>query len=334
MIRVLASLAAIALLMAGCRSQPPAPAVDRSTSSAARAAAPSLGGPGYYTVRKGDTLYRIALEHGQDYRDVVAWNNITNADVIKEGQVLRVAAPGATPVTAGEAVVAEPVVTTPMVESRALDAPGKVVTAAPSPAAAATPPPVAGDGVKREPRGGKEPYSEEAYTRLSRAGETVPKPQVVAVDAKPEPKTEVQPAARPEAKPEPKPEPAAAGPDDVAWQWPSSGKVISSFSDSGNKGIDFAGKAGDSVVAAADGKVVYVGTGIRGFGQLLIVKHNATFLSAYAHNRKILVAEGQQVTRGQKVAEMGNTDSESVKLHFEIRKQGKPTDPVAFLPKR
>jgi len=333
MIRVLVPLA-IAVAMAGCKSQPPAPAVDRSTSSVARPAAPTVGGPGYYTVRKGDTLYRIALEHGQDYRDVVTWNNITNANAIKEGQVLRVAPPGATPVTAGEAVVAEPVVTTSVVESRPLDAPSKVVTVTPAPVAAGMPPPVSGDGVKREPRGGKEPYSDEAYARLNRAGETVPKPPAVAVDAKPEPKPEVKPEPKPEAKPEPKPEPAAAGPDDVAWQWPSSGKVISSFSDSGNKGIDLGGKAGDPVVAAADGKVVYVGTGIRGFGQLLIVKHNATYLSAYAHNRKILVAEGQQVSRGQKVAEMGNTDSENVKLHFEIRKQGKPTDPVAFLPKR
>ena len=126
----------------------------------------------------------------------------------------------------------------------------------------------------------------------------------------------------------------ATGPGDVAWQWPSSGKVIQPFSESGNKGIDFAGKSGDPIQAAAAGKVVYVGTGIRGFGQLLIVKHNATFLSAYAHNRKILVAEGQQVTRGQKVAEMGNTDSDMVKLHFEIRKQGKPIDPTEYLPKR
>lgn len=329
MIRVLAPLA-IALVMAGCKSQPPAPAVDRSTSSVARPAAPPVGGPGYYTVRRGDTLYRIALEHGQDYKDVIAWNNITNPDVIKEGQVLRVAPPGATPVAAGDAVVAQPVVTTPVVESRPLDTPGKVTPGTPAPIAASTP----GDGLKREPRGGKEPYSDEAYARLNRPGETVAKAPVVAVDPKPEPKPEVQAEAKPEAKPEPRPETAAAGPDDVAWQWPSSGKLISSFSDSGNKGIDFGGKAGDPVAAAADGKVVYVGTGIRGFGQLLIVKHNATFLSAYAHNRKILVAEGQQVTRGQKVAEMGNTDSENVKLHFEIRKQGKPTDPVAFLPKR
>ena len=309
------TLAVSALLIAGCMTQPPAPTVDRSASP--RPAAPVAGGPGYYTVKKGDTLYRIALEHGQDYKDVVAWNNITNANAIKEGQVLRVA-----PMVAagGEAVVAQPVVTVPAVESRPLDGPG---SAADAPSAASA------SGVKREPRGGKEPYSDEAYTRLSRAGETAAKPPVVAVDPKPDPKPEVKPDVKPEAEPA-----AAAGPDDVAWQWPSSGKVILPFTEMGNKGVDIGGKPGDPVLAAADGKVVYVGTGIRGFGQLLIVKHNATFLSAYAHNRKMLVSEGQQVTRGQKIAEMGNTDSDIVKLHFEIRKQGKPIDPLVYLPKR
>ena len=308
MIRVL-TLAASALLIAGCMTQPAAPIVDRSTSSAVRPAVPAAGGAGYYTVKKGDTLYRIALEHGQEYKDVAAWNNITSPGSIKEGQVLRVAPPGAAPSVAG-GVVAQPVGTGSVVESRPLDGSGAM--------------PVAGDGVTREPRGGKEPYSDEAYTRLARAGESAATPAVVAVASKPEPKPEVKP----------EPEPVATGPDDVAWQWPSSGKVIQPFNESGNKGIDFAGKSGDPVVAAAAGKVVYVGTGIRGFGQLLIVKHNATFLSAYAHNRKILVSEGQQVTRGQKVAEMGNTDSDMVKLHFEIRKQGKPIDPTDYLPKR
>jgi lipoprotein NlpD len=319
-------LAVSAIFVAGCMSQPPAPTVDRSTSSQARASAPAGSGAGYYTVKKGDTLYRIALENGQDYRDVVVWNSITNPNSIKEGQVLRIAPPGAAPAVAGGAVVAQPVVTTPQVESRPLDAPGK---SASFPAAAAA----LAEGVKREPRGGKEPYSDEAYARLNKTGDVAAKAPVAApAEAATAPRVDAKSEAKPEARPEP--EPAAAGPDDVAWQWPSSGKVISPFSEAGNKGIDFAGKSGDSVLAAADGKVVYVGTGIRGFGQLLIVKHNATFLSAYAHNRKILVAEGQQVTRGQKIAEMGNTDSDMVKLHFEIRKQGKPTDPLAFLPKR
>ena len=111
-------------------------------------------------------------------------------------------------------------------------------------------------------------------------------------------------------------------------------KVMAPYSDSGNKGLDFGGKAGDSVLAAGDGKVVYAGSGLRGYGELVIIKHNGTFLSAYAHNRKILVKEGQAVSRGQKVAEMGSTDTDTVKLHFEIRKQGKPVDPAQYLPKR
>lgn len=324
MIRLLVPLVS-SLVLAGCMSQPPAPIVDRSSSAQSRASGPAVpAGPGSYTVKRGDTLYRIALEHGQDYKDIAAWNNITNPGSIREGQVLRVAPPGATPAAGAGAVVAQPVVTAPVVETQALDAPGKPVAAPASVPSAPAP-----EGLKREPRGGKEPYSDEAYARLNRVGETPPKPVPVAVDPKKEAKTETPP----EAKPEPKPEPAA-GPDDVTWQWPSTGKVTNGYSDAGNKGFDFGGKAGDPVLAAADGKVVYAGAGLRGYGELVIVKHNATFLSAYAHNRKILVKEGQQVTRGQKIAEMGNTDSESVKLHFEIRKQGKPIDPALYLPKR
>ena len=326
MIRVFAPLVS-AMLLAGCVSQPPAPTVDRSSGQMRPSAAATPSGPGYYTVKRGDTLYRIALEHGQDYKDVAAWNSITNPGSIREGQVLRVAPPGSAPAAAGGPVVAQPVVTAPVVETQSLDAPvpGKVASTP------ATAPTTSSDGLKREPRGGKEPYSDEAYARLNRAGDTAPKTTLAAVDPKPEAKTEPPP----EVKPEPRAEPAApTGPDDVAWQWPSSGKVTNGYSDGGNKGLDFGGKAGDPVLAAAEGKVVYAGAGLRGYGELVIVKHNPTFLSAYAHNRKILVKEGQQVTRGQKIAEMGNTDSESVKLHFEIRKQGKPIDPSLYLPKR
>ncbi len=331
MIRLFAPLVS-ALVLAGCMSQPPAPIVDRSSSAQPRASAPAApSGPGYYTVKRGDTLYRIALDHGQDYKDIAAWNNITNPGAIREGQVLRVVPPGAvTAAASGGAVVAQPVVTAPVVETQALDAPGKVASAPAAAPASAGPAP---EGLKREPRGGKEPYSDEAYARLNRSGDTPPKPAPVAVDPKSEAKTEKPPEAKPEPKPESKPE-VAAGPDDVNWQWPSTGKVINGYSEAGNKGLDFGGKAGDPVLAASDGKVVYAGSGLRGYGELVIVKHNATFLSAYAHNRKILVKEGQQVTKGQKIAEMGNTDSETVKLHFEIRKQGKPIDPMLYLPKR
>ncbi|NJD25581.1 MAG: LysM peptidoglycan-binding domain-containing protein [Betaproteobacteria bacterium] len=316
----------IALFAAACSTQQPAPTVDRSTTQAPRppaAATPAPGSAGTYVVKRGDTLYRIALENGQDYRDIAAWNNISNPASIREGQVLRVTPPGAPASQAGGPVVAQPVVTTPAVEARPLDA-------APASSAADS------AGLKREPRGGKEPYSDEAYARLNRTAE--PARTAAAVDAgseakSPTPPVTPAPAAAP-AEPKPEPAPAAAGPDDVVWAWPAAARLIAPFSESGNKGIDLAGKAGDPVLAAADGKVAYVGTGIRGLGELVIVKHNATFLSAYAHNRKILVKEGQQVTRGQKIAEMGNTDSDTVKLHFEIRRQGKPVDPMQFLPKR
>ena len=116
--------------------------------------------------------------------------------------------------------------------------------------------------------------------------------------------------------------------------WPANGKLLGTFSEGGNKGIDINGKAGDPVLAAGAGKVVYSGTGLRGYGKLGIVKHNNTYLTAYAHNQNLLVKEGQSVTKGQKIAEMGNTDADQVKLHFEIRRQGKPIDPLKQLPQR
>lgn len=299
------------LLLAGCFSQQPAPAVDRNSKVQSRTAATQqLSGPGYYTVKRGDTLYRIALDQGQAYMDIVAWNNIANPSAIREGQVLRIAPPGAE--ENGGSVVARPIDSGTAIESRSLDQP----SAAPSAVMGL------GGAVKREPRVGKEPYSDEAYARLNSNGEAAAKPAETRIEAKPEP-------AVPPVVP-----PVASGPDDVPWLWPSAGKLTAPFSEAGNKGLDFAGKAGDPVLAAGDGKVVYAGAGLRGYGELVIVKHNATFLSAYAHNRKILVKEGQQVSRGQKIAEMGNTDADSVKLHFEIRKQGKPVDPAQYLPKR
>lgn len=302
MIRVIASVLT-SLLLAGCISQQPVPAVDRSGATSRSSAQAS--GPGYYTVKRGDTLYRIAQEHGQDHRDIIAWNNIVNPAAIKEGQILRVAPPAKSD---AETAISKPVETGSGVETRPLDQP---VIAGGSAAAS--------DGVRREPKVGKEPYSDEAYDRLSKGGES----------AKPgQPKTEVKSEVL-------QPAPATpSGPDDIVWIWPTSAKMTAPYSDSGNKGMDFAGSAGDPVLAAGDGKVVYAGRGLRGFGELVIVKHNGTYLSAYAHNRKILVKEGQQVARGQKIAEMGNTDAESVKLHFEIRKQGKPVDPGLYLPKR
>src|SRR5581483_8045672 len=149
-------------------------------------------------------------------------------------------------------------------------------------------------------------------------------------------------APKPElAKPAPVPAPApqaSQGPDDgadkVDWAWPASGRVLAGFSESSNKGVDIAGKVGDPVYASAGGRVVYSGQGLRGYGKLIIIKHNNTYLSAYAHNNNLLVKEGQNVVRGQKIAEIGSTDASQAKLHFEIRRLGKPIDPVKLLPER
>ena len=139
--------------------------------------------------------------------------------------------------------------------------------------------------------------------------------------------------ARPEAQGEAKPGDTAAGGEEITWTWPASGKLVGTFSEGGNKGIDINGKAGDAVLAAGGGKVVYSGTGLRGYGKLVIVKHNKTYLSAYAHLDQITIREGQMVTKGQELGKMGNTDADQVKLHFEIRALGKPVDPLRYLPR-
>lgn len=219
-------ISASTLLLAACMSQPPAPAVDRNSSSQLRTGAQTVqpSGPGYYTVKRGDSLYRIALDNGQDHRDIAAWNNISNVNAIKEGQVLRIAPPQAE--TSG-AVVASPISTGPIVESRSLDA-------SPAPIAVPVAALALNRDTKREPRVGKEPYSDEAYARLNNAAE-MPK----GVDQKPE--VVVAPAP-------------PTGPDEISWAWPSNGKLTVPYSESGNKGVDLAGKLGDPVLAAADGK--------------------------------------------------------------------------------
>jgi lipoprotein NlpD len=169
-------------------------------------------------------------------------------------------------------------------------------------------------GARTEPRGVRVPYSDQAYTQMS--------------GVKPEPAV----AAKPEPQPQPESKPAVAVSDDVEWIWPVSGKVVTPFNETSSKGIGIAGKAGQPVVAAGPGRVIFSGTGIRGLGKLIVIKHNEKFLSVYAHNRELLVKEGQTVTRGQRIAEMGDTDTDQVKLHFEIRRLGKPIDPATLLP--
>ncbi|RDI03832.1 peptidoglycan DD-metalloendopeptidase family protein [Caldimonas thermodepolymerans] len=286
---------ATALLLAACAtSDHRAPVEDRNLSGArvpangatvsADPAKPlppgseNAGKPGYYTVKPGDTLIRVGLETGQNWRDIMRWNNLDNPNVLEVGQVLRVVPPATDP-----AGVATRPVTVARVESRPLDS---------KPGASAASAPAASDAPA------------------------------------------VTPA--PSASPAPAPAPSQADKDagGINWMWPAQGPVIATFDEVRNKGLGISGKAGDPVYAAADGRVVYAGSGLRGYGNLVIVKHNNDYLTAYAHNQTLLVKEDQTVRRGQKIAEMGSTDTDRVKLHFEIRRQGKPVDPAKYLPPR
>lgn len=309
-------------LLAGCASTPPAPVIERTAPStvvegSAAIAAPVAASPGvvvgeqgagFYTVKKGDTLYSIALDNGHSYRDIAAWNALEDPNRIQVGQQLRVVPPeGAVPVA-----VARPVAAPGAVEARPLG------SASPQGGTALA----NTETLKREPKGGKWPYSEQALAQLQK-----PDAPVLPASAA-EPRTDAKPEARPESRP------AAADSDAVDWAWPTNGKLIAGFVEGSNKGVDLAAKPGDPVLAAAAGKVVYAGTGLRGYGKLVIIKHNLSFLSAYAHNSQILVKEGQSVAKGQKIAEAGASDSDQPMLHFEIRRQGKPVDPLKLLPSR
>jgi lipoprotein NlpD len=290
------------LTLAGCANQPHrAPVEERTPQPKSAAAVPAplpasaasmpaveaeaptppnenAGKAGYYTVKPGDTLIRIGLDNGQNWRDLVKWNNLDNPNVIEVGQVLRVVAPGTDP-----GVAATRPVTVARVETKPLSA-APVVAGASSPAAVGA--------------------------------------AAAAASAAPAPVVSTSPPT------------AREGDDDIRWGWPAAGHVIASFDEGKVKGLVIGGKAGDPVFAAADGRVVYAGSGLRGYGNLVILKHNATYLTAYAHNQTLLVKEDQNVKRGQKIAEMGSTDADGVQLHFEIRKQGRPIDPAKLLPPR
>lgn len=232
----------------------------------------NAGKVGYYTVKPGETLIRIGLETGQNWKDIAVWNNLEQPNQISVGQVLRVTPPAVAATTA--ASESSGVVTRPIGSGSIASAqvqPGQNSSAAAKPAAAPT----------------------------------------------------AEPAAA-----------AAAAESGLSWIWPVPGPVLAGFDEVKNKGLDLGGNAGEPVLAAAEGKVVYVGAGLRGYGNLIILKHDNTYLTAYAHNKTLLVKEDQAVRKGQKIAEMGNSDADRVKLHFEVRRQGKPVDPIRYLPPR
>jgi lipoprotein NlpD len=302
-------LAVVAGILAGCAgTRSAAPVVDRSPASRSEPAKPkpnSTDKRGYYTVKKGDTLYRIALEFGQNYRDLVIWNNLASPDDIKVDEVLRVVPP--------ESGAGQENSQTGSIAS------GSGVEVRPLGSVQAN----TGTANKTTPRGDKRPYSENTLTELQKQDGTL-----ASVPGSDSAKTTV---SKPEDRPA-DPGSRSEAEDSVEWTWPAEGKVIAEFN-AGRKGIDIAGKLGQPVLAAGSGTVLYAGR-MRGYGNLVIVKHTGNLLSAYAHGKTILVKEGQTVSRGQKIAEMGNSDTDSVKLHFEIRQQGRPADPMKFLPSR
>ena len=274
----------------------PAPVTRSAPAAAAAASEAKEDARGTYVVKKGDTLLKIALDNGQNYRDVVAWNNLANPNDIKVDQVLRIAPP-------------EP--GTSVVQTSPIQMPESRPAPAPVPK-------------KNAPRGDKRPYSDAALAEMKKEEGGKPSDKNDAKADKPDTPGVV--AAVPSA--------GAGDEEKLSWAWPSDGKIVATFDEGKNKGIDIAGKSGQQVMAAGAGKVMYAGSGIRGYGNLVIVKHSNSLLSAYAHNRSIVVKEGQNVNKGQMIAEMGDSDSDSVKLHFEIRQQGKPVDPSRFLPTR
>ena len=264
----LALVLAASLGLAGCAARKPAPVVDRSARTPSQASKPGAPAPqpaaqpaaeGFYAVKRGDTLYSIALEHGADYRELAQWNSLDDPAKIRVGQQLRVRPPEDRAVEIGR----------PRIFGR-----------------------VEGRPLESVPPAGAPPAASGAKT----------------VD-------------------EPRAEAAA-----LQFIWPARGKVIAGFAEPRNKGIDIDGKLGDPVVAAAAGRVTYIGSGIPGLGKLIVIKHDNGFITVYAHNRDIVVKEQQSVARGQKIAELGNTDADRPKLHFQIRKGAAAVDPMRYLP--
>jgi lipoprotein NlpD len=322
---------ACAVCLAGCASNPSAPVEDRSLGeSAASATRPHDIAPqattvgGSYRVQRGDTLYAIAFKHGVDFRDLASWNGVASPYRIYPGQELRLG---------GAGVSAE-------------HAPHTAVTQAAADrtvAAAASAPPAMQQNTQVEKPKASSPTPFENVESTPPVPEPVPPapPAVAAARVPVATPPPVAPPLRPAAaavevpaKPvESAPQLNAGG---VNWRWPGNGKVVGTYinGDQTRQGVDIAGNAGDPVQAAADGEVVYSGNGLLGYGELIIVKHNASFLSAYGHNRKRLVQEGDKVKAGQQIAEMGSSASSREELHFEIRKNGKPVNPLDYLPVR
>ncbi|MDR3214148.1 MAG: peptidoglycan DD-metalloendopeptidase family protein [Azoarcus sp.] len=315
----LAGLLGSLALAAGCTHTGTAPVRDARPGAAVNAPAVNANAPaalahaGEHVVRQGETLYAISRRYGVPVQELIAWNNLSRPEQLEVGQTLRVS-PGGSARPDAETIPVTP-------------SPGVTVGTIPA-APSAVELPV----VKREPLGGKEAYSDEAWARLRAPG------QDAAAEGTPPPATDAASAAGAAAPTAPAAPPVASTPADTGWIWPVKGEIVATFSDAGgdsklrNRGIDIAGKPGTPILAAASGEVAYAGSAVRGLGMMIIIKHDDNYLTAYAHNRAILVKEKDKVAKGQKIAELGSTDTDRPKLHFELRKQGQPVDPLKYLP--
>lgn len=362
---------AIAVLLAACTTSTPAPVVDRTARPVAGAptpprpaavSAPAPVQPGmtvgsqFYVVQKGDTLYGVARANNLDPNTLATWNSLPPGSGLRDGQVLRLTPPlGSAPaVTApGTTVTAAP--TAGAIQGQPLPA---AASTAPAPAAGAAPPltvtPVEAP-LKRDPKAQRAPYSDAALAAMQRGEGTTP--SAVVPNGTPSPATPASaPAPVATGGPTPAPgvptaaapanAPAVAAPtvdldvktgggaerDGITWSWPVTGRVTSKFNDKAPmKGIDIVASASAPVLAAATGKVIYVGKEPRGYGQMIVVSHAKETVSVYFHADKVQVKEQQRVLLGQKLAEVASGGDN--KMHFEVRRQGRPIDPVTLMPK-
>lgn len=254
------------LVLSGCSTNTPAPITDIHSSTPS---APQSTAGGNYTVQVGDTLYKIAQQHGTTVQAIANANNITDPSQLRVGQVL---------VVNGASQVAQ--------------------TSTPAPRPSTTPVP------------GSD----------SNAATTSP----VTTSSSTSPTSSASASTK---------SPRASDANLISWGWPTNGKIIQSFTAS-TKGIDLEGNVGDAVNAAADGKVMYAGNGVRGLGNLILLGHSNGFITAYAHNDSLIVKTGQEIKKGQRIATLGQSDTSSPRLHFEIRRRGTPVNPLSYLPER
>ncbi len=307
----------VLLFLSACALPPPAPVFEAEGLAVEEKPEPKVRRPDIHQIREGETLVSIALQYGLDYKELALWNGVSDPDSIYAGDTLRLS-------PAKTAAIAAPIkpAKSPKIGAAPLLTPsprGEIITIPAAPKVATAP---KNAPVKNTPAAAKYAYDKKTLQKLQAAHAALSAPR------KPKPGAPDIAAAVPSAPGAPGKVRSRFG---IDWSWPAAGAVVQKFSEN-SKGLDIAGEKGGGVHAAADGKVVYVGAGVKSYGRLIIIKHKNDYLSAYAHNEKILVREGARVLRGKQIATIGDSGAAKVMLHLEIRKAGKPLDPLQVLP--